>query len=732
MSAGAVRAPDAKQGRKVLVQAQGRDHLRELLRGDQRYVFTLIQKFSTEVKGTTYPTLSTRDDVVVMADEAHRSQYDTFASNMRDALPNARYLAFTGTPLVDVDRAHGPSKSADGETKVKFGDYLSIYPFEEAIADEATVPLYYENRLPRIELADAELGERVYKMLEAATLDPDEARVLRRELAKLYSLITDDARLDEVARDLVEHYTSRTSRGKAMVVSIDRFTAVEMSVRVKRHWDARLVALEAEHAALPEGSTRRDDLAELIAWMRATEMAPVISESQGEVDDFKNHKVTTTNLQGFPLDIVPIRKRINEPPALDACFKDPKHPLRIVFVCGMWMTGFDVPSCDVIYLDKPMRNHTLMQTIARANRVDAGKACGMIVDYAGVFHDLRSALSIYANRPGAPAGATPVQPRKALIAALARSIDAAETMVRDAGVDPREPPNVSLADRLALRNAAKEALIHPDDRRRNFLAQVNLVDRIFSAMVLDDVVKPFALRHGFLTDVAGYIRATIDRPDVSEYVDRVRAMLAESVVVHRVTEGWSPGYERAPLDLRRLDVDGLANAIAQQQKTPNASAMSLQTVVRRALNNLLQANPTRDELQARFEALVARYNEGIDNAEAFFAELVKLLGTLKTESTRAEREGLSEHELAFRDVLARAVGDAPKEALTAVAKALPGEVAKVMSLDWKLHQQLRDKVRARVKRALGGLPEDVSDEAYARGVEAVFQWLLLVKTPVTE
>ena len=725
VSAGAVRAPDAKQGRKALVQAQGRDHLRELLKADHRYVFTLIQKFSTEVKGAQYPTLSTRDDVVVMADEAHRSQYDDFARNLRSALPNARYMAFTGTPLIDSHKSDGEGdKAEERETKRTFGDYLSIYPFEEAIADEATVPLYYENRLPKIELTDKDLGERVFKLLDEAELDEDQTRALRRELAKLYSLITDDRRLDEVARDIVEHYTSRSSRGKAMVVSIDRFTAVEMYVRVKAHWQTRIDTLDAERAALPEDSTRRADLTELVTWMRQTEMAPVISESQGEVDDFKNHKVTKANPKGFPLDIVPIRKRMNEAPALDVCFKDAKHPLRMVFVCGMWMTGFDVPSCDVIYLDKPMRNHTLMQTIARANRVDAGKACGMIVDYAGVFHDLRSALSIYANRPGAAGAAkTPVQPKKELLAALARAIDDAEAMVRDAGVDPTEKPGVSLADRLARRNAAKEALIHPDERRRSFLAQVNLVDRIFRAIVLDAAVEPYALRHGFLTDVAGYIRASIERPDVSEYVQRVEAMLKEGVVVHRVAEGWSPEYQREPLDLRRLDVEGLATSIAAQQ-TPNAKAMSLQTVVRRALDGLLRTNPTRSELQARFEALVARYNEGLDNAEAFFAELVKLLGTMKAESTRAEREGLTEQELAFRDLLARAAGDTPIDALTAIAKALPSAVAEAMVLDWKLHQPLRDRVRAKVKRVLEGLPEEVSDEAYARTVEAVFQWLL--------
>ncbi len=718
--AGAVRVPDGKQGRKALVQAQDRKHLRDLLTADHRHVFTLIQKFSTEVSGATYPTLSTRADVVVMADEAHRSQYDGFSRNLRNALPNARYMAFTGTPLIDDDGGR-----TEGETKKTFGDYVSIYPFEEAIADDATVPLYYENRLPRIELADKELGDRVHALLEEADLDADQTKALKRNLAKLYSLITDDKRLDEVARDLVAHYTSRPSRGKAMVVSIDRFTAVEMFVRVQGHWQARIAALEGELAGLPEASARREDLAELIAWMRATEMAPVISESQGEVDDFKKHKVTKENPKGFPLDIGPIRTRMAATPALDVCFKDAKHPLRIVFVCGMWMTGFDVPSCDVIYLDKPMRDHTLMQTIARANRVDAGKACGMIVDYAGVFHNLRDALKTYANRPGAASGAAlPVQPKAELVRAMRVAIEDAESMVRAAGVDPTEPAGVTVAARIAKRDEAKEALLFPEDRRKNFLAQVNLVDRIFSALVLDEAVEPFALRHGFLTDVAGFMRASIDRPDVTAWVDKVRAMLSESVKVHRVSDRWTPTYEQAPLDLRRLDFEGLARSLSQQ--TRNAKALSLQTVVRRALDSLIRANPTRAELQQRFEELVSRYNDGLDNAEDFFKKAVEFLETkAKPEATRAEREGLTEEELTFRDLLEKAVGAGMTETLTDLARALPSELATVMVLDWKLHQPSRDRVRARVKRMLEeALPEEVSDDAFLAAVHSIFQWLV--------
>lgn len=342
-----------------------------------------------------------------------------------------------------------------------------------------------------------------------------------------------------------------------------------------------------------------------------------------------------------------------------------------------------------------------------------------------MFHNLRDALKTYANRPGGAAGAAlPVQPKAVLLKALRVAIEDAEAMVLAAGVDPKEHTGVTVAQRIAKRDAAKEALLYPEDRRKNFLAQVNLVDRIFSAMVLDEAVEPFALRHGFLTDVAGFMRASMERPDVTAYVDKVRAMLSESVKVHRVADRWTPTYEQAPIDLRRLDFEGLSRKLSQQ--TPNAKALSLQAVVRRALDSLLRANPTRAELQRRFEELVERYNDGLDNAEEFFKKAIAFLETeAKPEATRAEREGVTEEELAFRDVLERAVGEGMRDTLTAIARQLPAELASVMVLDWKLHQPSRDRVRAKVKRMLeAALPEDVSDDAYLAAVNGLYQWLL--------
>src|SRR6266545_529833 len=281
-------------------------HLRELLRGNHRYVFTLIHKFQTP------EVLTDRADVIVLTDEAHRSQYDTLAMNMRAALPKALFLAFTGTPLI----------AGEERTKEVFGDYVSIYDFQQSIEDGATVRLFYENRTPELQLVNPDLNDDIYNLIEQAELDPEQEARLERDLSRQYHLITRDDRLDTVAKDIGRHFTGRGFQGKAMVVSIEK---------VRKYWPGGPVLLP--------------------------DMALVVSPGQNEIEQMK----------ALGLNIVPHRKRMNEQ-ALDEKFKDPEDPLRLVFLCAMWLTGLDAPSCSTVYLDKPMRNHALMQTIARANR----------------------------------------------------------------------------------------------------------------------------------------------------------------------------------------------------------------------------------------------------------------------------------------------------------------------------------------------------------------------------
>src|SRR6266581_8503593 len=361
------------------VQAQSGAHLQQLLQHDHRIIFTLIQKFNID-RGQNYPKLSTRYDIIVITDEAHRTQYDILAFNMRNALPNAAFIGFTGTPLM----------VGEEKTRQVFGDYVSTYNFRQSVEDGTTVALYYENRIPALELTNVELNADLEELIEDVELNEGQQRRLEHEFAREYQLITRDERLEKIAEDIVTHFMARGQMGKAMVISIDKATAVCMYNKVQKYWQLHLNGLRKQIAGYAKGESEWQLLQQNITYMQTTNMAVVISKSQNEIDDLRKKG----------LDIITHRRRI-EQEDLETKFKDADDPLRIVFVCAMWITGFDVPSLSTLYLDKPMRNHTLMQTIARANRVFPDKDNGLVVDYAGVFRDLERALAVYgAGHPG--------------------------------------------------------------------------------------------------------------------------------------------------------------------------------------------------------------------------------------------------------------------------------------------------------------------------------------------
>jgi type I restriction enzyme, R subunit len=305
------------------VQAGSREHLKDLLRGNERFIFTLIQKFGTE-RGEVYPVLSERSDIIVITDEAHRSQYDILAANMRAALPNAAFIGFTGTPLIVGE---------EERTREVFGDYVSIYDFAQSVADGATVPLYYESRLPELHITNEELGDEIGHVIDDANLTEDEEDALARRFAKQYRLITNDDRLEKVAADLVRHFSGRGYRGKAMFVAIDKATAVRMYDKVRRRW-SEMLARETKRVATIEDAVERAALQEQLDWLTKTDMAVVVSPSQNEIDLMAKRG----------LDIRVHRERMVKED-LDEKFKAAEDPLRLVFVCAMWITGFDVPTC---------------------------------------------------------------------------------------------------------------------------------------------------------------------------------------------------------------------------------------------------------------------------------------------------------------------------------------------------------------------------------------------------
>ncbi|MCD4768185.1 MAG: type I restriction endonuclease subunit R, partial [Methanosarcinales archaeon] len=494
------------------VQATSGKHLQQLLSEDHRFIFTLIQKFRTD-KDETYPEISDRDDIIVITDEAHRSQYDILATNMRNALPKAAFIAFTGTPLI----------VGEEKTKEVFGDYISIYDFKQSVEDGATVPLYYENRIPELQLTNKDLNKDLECLIEEAELDEEQEQKVAREFAREYHLITRNDRLEKIAEDIVAHFMGRGTTGKAMVISIDKATAVKMYDKVQEYWQKYLNELES--GPVPSYESERNEHLARIKFMKETDMAVVVSQEQNEIETFKEKG----------LDIAPHRRRIvNED--LDKKFKDPDDPLRIVFVCAMWMTGFDVPSCSTIYLDKPMRNHTLMQTIARANRVFGDKLNGLIVDYIGVFRNLEKALAIYGSAAGGKTkeGETPVMDKSELVKYLKQAINETIEFCKKRGINLTQIQAVDGFKRVKLLDNAVEAILVNDDSKKKYLSLSVNVAKIYRAILPDPAANEFGPRQKLITIIAAKIRSLTPKADISDIMGEVEELLDQSIA----TEGY--------------------------------------------------------------------------------------------------------------------------------------------------------------------------------------------------
>jgi len=690
------------------VHAESITHLRELLAADHRYVFTLIQKFQPS-KGQgerEMPVLSERSDIIVITDEAHRSQYDTLALNMRTALPNASMMGFTGTPLIAGE---------EQATREQFGDYVSIYNFCDAIEDGATVPLYYENRIPEVQLVNDNFSDELDALLEAAELDEDAEGQLAREFGTQYTLLTRPERLKTIAEDLVAHFVGRGFSGKAMYVGIDKAAAVRMYDLVKEAWADHLADLKAQHDALPE--LERPWLASRIELMETTDMAVVVSQNQNELK----------MLHDLGLDIRPHRERMNREDLAEK-FKDASDPLRLVFVCAMWMTGFDAPSVSTVYLDRPMKNHTLMQTIARANRVFPEKDNGLIVDYVGVFRNLEKALAVYGSASGG--SESPIE----IIDALAGELDAAVVglieFCRNNGVDLVAMRDAEGFDHIAKRDAAVEALLVDEETRNDFTVKARQVRKLFKALLPNPKAAAQQRNVAAIRVLAERI-AEVTRPpkaDISAVSDAVDALLdrsvgAEEYVIRAAAEGTNPD----PLiDLSLIDFDGLAAKFAGRKR---AETDRLAQLLRQQAIGAAKRNPTRYELVERIEQLISDYNAGSVNIDEYLRRLIELSKTLTEEEERAVREGMTEEELAIFDLLTQpdpVLTDEERETVKASATALLEHLHEKLVQDWRRKVATTNDVNSTIRRVLDqGLPEGAYKlDIFTRKVQIVYDHVL--------
>lgn len=683
---------------EVEAHATSGAHLKQLLSEDHRYVFTLIQKFGTK-KGEVYPQLSDRQDIIVITDEAHRSQYDTLAMNMRTALPNAAFLGFTGTPLM----------AGEEKTKEVFGDYISVYDFGQSIADGATVPLYYENRIPEMQLINDNLNEDMAALLEEAELDEEQERKVEQVFAREYHLITREDRLEAIAKDLVNHFVGRGYQGKAMLVCIDKATAVRMYNKVQDHWKTYLADLKAQLAKAPK--EQQEELQHKILVMTSTDMAVVVSQGQNEVKE----------LADKGLDIIPHRKRMNEE-NLGEKFKDSKDPLRLVFVCAMWITGFDVPSCSTIYLDKPMKNHTLMQTIARANRKYPGKEAGLIVDYVGVFRKLQEALAIYGGASSGEGGeGEPIKNKAELVEYLKHLLARGITFLSEHGVNAQAIKDAQGFEKVGKLDDAVEQLIANEATKNSFMSQARVVSRVYRAILPDPDANELAPDAVLISVIAQKIKALAPPADISDVMQQVEELLDRSIapVPYIIKED-----NDQPLhDLSQIDFEKLKEKFNQGRKRTEAE--KLRALLSIKLETMLTENPTRKDFMEKFQKLIDAYNSGSLNIEVFFKQLVDLTADLQVEDQRAIRENLSEEELALFDILTKPVpelADKERAQVKKVCKELLETLkAEKLVLDWRKKDRARSDVRRTLEIVFDkGLPESYDEGIYNEKCELAF------------
>lgn len=696
-------------------RASSGDHLSQLLTEHKAYVFSLIQKFNQNVDpGQGY---TQRDDIIVITDEAHRTQYGTLALNMRNALPGASYMGFTGTPLFKDDQI----------TKKVFGGYVSTYDFQRAVEDNATVPLYYDARGDKLGVAIGNLNERIAQKLEELesqiSADIDVEQRLERELKRDYHIVTAGKRLDQVARDLVLHYSTAWETGKAMLVCIDKVTCVKMHGLIVTYWDERITELEAE---LLQAADEQEEiyLIRQINWMKETRAAVVVSEEQGEVDKF----------QKWGLDIKPHRKLIKEgmdlPESmrqkpefrnmqrmeLDEAFKQEEHPFRIAVVCAMWLTGFDVPSLSTLYLDKPLKAHTLMQAIARANRVNEGKNNGLIVDYCGILKHLRKALATFAGVEGEGEGSErdPAKPDEELLAELAEAILFVRAFLDDCSASLDDVIQKTGFARNAAIVACKEAANENDETRKRFEVMCREVFKKFKACINADGINAHRADRDAINIVYKSLQRDSEQADISDIIRQLHQVVDEAIE----TTPDRVGEESEPYDISKIDFERLKQEF-ERSPAKRTATQNLRQVIEQRLQRLLLQNPLRTDFQRHYEDIVAEYNREKDRVtiEKSFEAFLKLVQELDEEDTRAVREGLDEESLAIFDLLKKpeltpAEIKKIKDVAVNLLKILKTE--KLPVDHWQDKEATRDAVRLAIKDYLWsdetGLPVDNYDE----------------------
>ncbi len=668
--------------------AKSRDDLRKLLKENHRYVFTLIHKFSVDKKEENeYPLLSERKDIIVISDEAHRTQGGVFARNMRfNALPNASYIGFTGTPIIKGEQEY---------TKNIFGDYISVYDFKSSIEDGATLPLTYVNKGEKLDLENPNLDNELIDIIGQEDLDEDQRLKVERALKTNYPVMTSEKRLRAVAKDLVWHFNERGYQGKAMLVTLDKPTAVRMFDYISEYWNDYLAELKTTIGALTDEqeATEKQKHYDKVA---NTEICVVVSSEQNEVDKFKK----------LGLDVATHRRKIVER-NLEKEFKDDDNPFRLAIVCAMWITGFDVPSISTIYLDKPIKGHTLMQTIARANRVyDDEKENGLIVDFGNVYKQLEEAYSIYGEGTSGGQGGDdkPTKNIDELASELSVAITTTCAYLSERGFKIEQLFNASPLDRLSFIQEAINSVCLNETSRAKFEVNARNVANKYKALYPEEEVKQFTQQYNAIDAIYSGLNKEVKKADITELMKKLQELVGESIQIIS-----DPDREDIFIDLSDLNFEKLRELFEKQPM--NKVVYDLQKAVDQKLNRMMQENPHRSDFYKKYLKIIQEYNEGKDEEaiKKAFEKLMKFFDELNHEEQRSMRENLDEETLAIYDLLRKDnLTKKEKNLVKGVAKETLEKLKKekLKGSMWRESAQISAQIRIMIRDSLLFLPQE--------------------------
>ena len=675
---------------KQFMATSGTDLIQKL-KGNPSFIFTLIQKFNQPDVEPIYPD----HDIVIMSDEAHRSQYGVFADNLEKLLPTASRIGFTGTPLL----------SANEITARTFGGYISVYDFKRAVEDKATVPLYYENRGEKIkEIKNPEITDKILDAIEAADLDPDQAEKVMHEFEKEVHLLTAEPRLRAIAHDFVQHYSDLWTSGKAMFVCLNKVTCVRMYNYVQEYWKKETELLEQKvlHAVSDQ---EQMELSRKLTWMKETEMCVVISQEQNEIKTF----------QEWNLDIKPHREKM-EKRELDKEYKDPDSNFRVVFVCAMWLTGFDVKTLSCLYLDKPLKAHTLMQTIARANRVAAGKSNGLIIDYVGIVRALKKALNDYTQNKGGTAGVDPTVEKDVLLQHINLAIAEADQLLRDHEFSLQKQIDATGFEKLSLVKDGADAMLCDAETKKKFDTYASEISRLIKYLDRNDMSAQIRDKADAILAIYRQMQSKRKHISINSLMVSINQIINENIEIQHTEAKDHVLAEPRRFDISQIDFGLLAKEFSRT-KRKNLLLKDLQELIQERISAMMAVNPSRVDYYQRYMEIIDAYNSEQDRTtiEKTFMELMALAQDMSAEEQRYVREGfssdeeLSIYDLLFSDNLSKSDIDKIKKLAVDLLQKIKERIAQMDH--WTDKDETRATVRNLIRDTLYmSIPDSMFDQ----------------------